>query len=160
MKDEKKEYVKWSDTYSMGIKIIDEQHKGLLDFVNDLFNHSTGNEKEERAYFKKVIDQAVQYIKEHFATEEKMMLATKFPGYAEHKKVHDEFTLTVVQSVKDFESGKRLVLVKFAYFLKDWVLTHIAIMDAQYAAYFKKIATRKADGKLSITKDDIEVKEA
>jgi hemerythrin len=154
MKEEIK-YVKWSDTYSMGIKIIDDQHKGLLDFVNDLFNHSTGNERDELAYFKKVIHQAVQYIKEHFATEEKMMIATKFPGYTEHKKVHDAFTLTVVQSVKDFESGKRLVLVKFAYFLKDWVLTHIAVMDVQYATYFKKIATRKADGKLSIAKEDV-----
>jgi hemerythrin len=148
------EHVTWSDSYSMGIKLIDDQHKGLLDFVNDLFNHSTGNERDERAYFTVVIHQAVQYIKEHFATEEKMMIATKFPGYTEHKKTHDEFTLTVVHSVKDFESGKRLVLAKFAHFLKDWVLTHIAVMDVQYATYFKKIATRKADGKLSISKEE------
>jgi hemerythrin len=150
-------HVAWSDSYSIGIKIIDDQHKGLLEFVNDLFNHSTGQEWEEREYFKDVIHQAVQYIKEHFATEEKMMIGTKFPGYAEHKKAHDEFTLTVIQSVKDFESGKPFVLVKLANFLKDWILTHIAIMDAQYAAYFKKIATRKADGRLTITKEDIEL---
>jgi hemerythrin len=154
MKDEEKEYVKWSDTYSMGIKLIDDQHKGLLDFVNDLLNHSTGNEKEERIYFKKVIQQAVQYIQVHFATEEKMMLATKFPGYKEHKRTHDEFTLTVVQSAEDFKSGKKRVLSKFACFLRDWVLTHIAVMDVQYAAYFKKIATREADGTLSIAMED------
>jgi hemerythrin len=139
----------------MGVKLIDDQHKGLLDFVNDLFNHASGNEREERAYFALVVQQAVQYIKEHFQAEEKLMIGTKFPGYAEHKKVHDAFTLTVVKSVKDFESGKRLVLEKFAYFLKDWVLSHIAVMDRQYADYFKKIATRKEDGKLSITKADI-----
>jgi hemerythrin len=139
----------------MGIKLIDDQHKGLLDFVNDLFNHSTGNEWEERAYFKEVIDKAVQYIKLHFQTEEKLMISTKFSGYAEHKKAHDDFTLMVVKSVKDFESGKRLVLDKFARFLKDWVLAHVAVVDRQYADYFKKIATRKADGKLSITKEDL-----
>jgi hemerythrin len=150
-----KEHVTWSNSYSMGIKIIDDQHKGLLDFVNDLFNHSTGDEAEERAYFKEVIQQAVQYIKEHFQTEEKFMISTKYPGYADHKKAHDEFTLTVIKSVKDFESGKRLVLEKFAYFLKDWVLSHIGVMDRQYALYFRKIATYKADGKLSVTKADI-----
>jgi len=150
-----KNHVEWSDSYSMGVKLIDDQHKGLLDFVNDLFNHATGKEDEERAYFSEVIQQAVQYIKIHFQAEEKLMIGTKFPGYAEHKKVHDEFTLTVVKSVKDYESGKRLVLEKFAYFLKDWVLTHVAVMDRQYADYFRKIATRKADGKLSITKEDI-----
>jgi len=150
-----KEHVTWSNTYSMGVKIIDDQHKGLIDFVNDLFNHSTGNEAMERVYFTEVIQQAVQYIKDHFKTEEKLMQGTKFPGFPEHKKAHDEFTLTVVKSVKDFESGKRLVLEKFAYFLKDWVLTHIAVMDRQYADYFKKIATRKDNGKLSITKADV-----
>jgi hemerythrin len=139
----------------MGVKLIDDQHKGLIDFINDIFNHASGNERDERAYFALVIQQAVQYIKEHFQAEEKLMLGTKFPGYVEHKKVHDEFTLTVVKSVKDFEAGKRLVLEKFAYFLKDWVLTHIAVMDRQYADYFRKIATRKADGKLSITNADL-----
>ncbi|MCL1928039.1 MAG: bacteriohemerythrin [Treponema sp.] len=148
-------HVSWSDSYSMGIKIVDDQHKGLLDFVNELFAHATGNEEEERAWFKEVIQQAVQYIKEHFTTEEKYMKATRFPGFDEHKKTHDEFTLTVVKSVKDFETGKRLVLEKFAYFLKDWVLSHVAVMDRQYSDYFRKIATRKADGKLTITASDL-----
>ena len=151
----KDNHVTWSDNYSMGIKIIDDQHKGLLDFVNELFNHSSGREDEERAYFKDVIQVVVSYIKSHFATEEKYMLTTKFPGYIQHKKVHDDFILTVVKSIKDFEAGKRLVLEKFAYFLKDWVLSHVAGQDVLYAQYFKKIATRKADGKLSITAADL-----
>jgi len=150
-----KDWVTWLNSYSMGVKMIDDQHKGLIDIVNDLFAHSSGNEEEEREFFSEVIDQAVQYIKEHLHAEEKLMIGTKFPGYAEHKKVHEEFTLAVVQSAKDFQAGKRLVLKKFAYFLKDWVLGHIAVMDRQYADYFRKIATRKADGKLSITKSDI-----
>jgi hemerythrin len=152
---EKAEHLKWSNTYSMGIKLIDDQHKGLMDFVNELFNHSTGDEENEREYFKSVIGHAVNYIKNHFSTEEKYMLATKFPGYGEHKKVHEEFVLTVVKSVKDFEAGKRLVLLNFTNFLKDWVLTHIAVMDVKYSEYFRKIATRKADGKLSITLEDL-----
>jgi hemerythrin len=151
----RKEQVAWSNSYSMGIKRIDDQHKGLLDFVNELFNHATGDEYEERTYFYKVIQQALQYVKIHFSTEEKIMIATKFPGYGEHKKVHDEFTQTVAESIQDFKEGKKLVLEKFANFLKDWVLSHIAVMDAQYAGYFRQIATRKADGKLSITKADV-----
>jgi hemerythrin len=139
----------------MGVKEIDEQHKGLLNFVNELFDHSTGDEIDEKSYFKEVIQQAVQYIKNHFATEERYMIATKYPGYAAHKKTHDSFTLTVLNSVKEYESGKRLVLEKFAYFLKDWILSHVAVMDKQYSDYFWKIATRKADGKLSITSADM-----
>ena len=143
-------HVSWSDSYSMGIRLIDDQHKGLLNFVNDLFTHATGNEEEERIWFREVIQQAVRYINVHFSTEERFMRVTRFPGFIEHKKAHDDFKFTVVKSVKDFEAGKRLVLEKFAYFLKDWILTHVAVMDRQYSDYFRKIAIRDSDGKLVI----------
>jgi hemerythrin len=152
----KSQLVTWSPTYSVGIKLIDDQHKGLLNLVNDLFNHVIGDEEAERAYFQKVIQQAVQYVKVHFATEEKIMIHTNFPGYAEHKKAHDAFVLTVVENIRDFEAGKKFTLSGFTKFLKEWVLTHIAIMDKQYFAYFKQIATRKADGRLSINSADVQ----
>ena len=46
-------------------------------------------------------------------------------------------------------------LLSFTNFLKDWILTHIAISDKQYFEYFRKIATRKNDGSLSISIEDI-----
>lgn len=149
------ELVSWSPTFSVGVKLIDDQHKGLLNLVNDMFNHVIGNEEAERAYFKKVIQQAVQYVKVHFATEEKIMTHTRFPGYAEHKKAHDAFVLTVVENIREFESGNKFTLSGFTKFLKEWILTHIAIMDKQYFTYFKQIATRKADGKLSINQSNV-----
>jgi hemerythrin len=139
----------------LGIKQIDDQHKGLLDIVNDLFNHTSKSEAEERAYFREVIGNVVSYAKAHFVTEERYLRATKFPDYENHKKSHEEFILTVVKAVSDYEKGKRLVLRNFANFLRNWILSHIAISDTKYSEYFRKIATRKADGKLSITIEDI-----
>jgi hemerythrin len=147
--------VTWSSTFSVGVRSIDNQHKGLLDLVNDMYNHVVGDEKAERAYFKKVIDKVVEYVKVHFATEEKILKAIKFRGYAEHKRAHDSFILKVIENIRDYEDGKRVTLASFTHFLKDWILTHIAIMDKQYFEYFKQVATRKADGKLSITAKDI-----
>ena len=142
-------YVTWSDKYSVGIKLLDDQHKGLLDFVNDLFNHATGNADEEHAYFQGVIQQAKQYISEHFVTEEECMVATNFPGYVEHKMAHDKFKFAVVRSVNEFNAGKILTLSNFANFLKDWISSHVDMMDKQYGLYFKKIAAIKKDGKLN-----------
>jgi hemerythrin len=142
-----KDYIIWSDTYSVGIQLIDDQHKGLIDITNNLFNHVTGNEEEERAFFDGVVQQALDYVKNHFVTEEKCMLATKFPGYSEHKRTHDEFTLTVIKSVNESRNGKSPPLEKFAEFLKEWILSHIAVMDKQYSHYYKKISAIKPDGK-------------
>ena len=152
---QKSELVTWSPTFSVGVKIVDDQHKELVALINDMFNHVTGKESEEREYFTKIIQEAVRYVKVHFHTEEKIMIHTQFPGYTEHKKAHDTFVLTVVENVRNFETGKRLILSDFTRFLKEWVLTHIAIMDKQYFDYFKQIATRKSDGKLSINQSDV-----
>ncbi|MCL2208988.1 MAG: hemerythrin family protein [Treponema sp.] len=126
---------------------MDDQHKGLINITNDLFNHATENEEEERTYFDGVVQQALDYVKNHFVTEEKCMLALKFPGYHEHKKTHDEFTFTVIKNINEFKTGKTLVLEKFADFLKEWILSHIAVMDKQYSQYFRKISAIKPDGK-------------
>jgi hemerythrin len=149
------EMISWSQHFSVGVKLIDNQHKELLNLVNDMFSHAVGDEHAEREYFQKVIQNAIQYVKVHFQTEEKIMIHTNFPGYAEHKKSHDSFVLAVVDSVRDFEAGKRLTLHDFSKFLKEWILTHIAIMDKQYFSYFKRIATRKSDGTLSINQSDV-----
>lgn len=151
----KAELIKWSSTFACGVRVIDDQHKGLVNLVNELFNHITGNEKEELEYFNKVINEAVKYVKVHFETEEKIMRATSFSGYAEHKRAHESFILNVVYNVKEYQETKRISLGTFTKFLKEWILSHVAVMDKQYFEYFSKIATRKADGKLSITPEDV-----
>jgi hemerythrin len=83
------------------------------------------------------------------------MQATKYSGYNEHKKEHESFVAAVAQNIKDYQEGKRLTLSSFTKYLKDWILSHIAVMDKQYFEYFKKLASRKADGKLSINSDDV-----
>jgi hemerythrin len=149
----KSELVTWSPTFSVGVKLIDEQHQELLKITNDLFNHCVGDEETERAYLKKVIKAVVDYVKVHFSTEEKIMRQTEFPGYAEHKREHDAFVLTVVEQIRDI-GEKKFSLISFTRFLKNWILTHIAVSDKQYAAHLKKTAARKDGGHLSITGED------
>jgi len=146
--------VTWSQTFSVGVKVIDDQHKELLELVNDMYNHIVGDEKAEKAFFKKIVKKTVNYIKVHFSTEEKILKAVKFQGYAEHKRAHDSFIFKVIENVRDYEDGKRVTLTSITHFLKDWILTHIAIEDKQYFEYFKQVAARKADGRQSLAEED------
>ena len=147
---QKVEYVKWCDSYCLGIKVIDDQHKQLLDFVNELSNHPAKDEIEDSLFFRKIITQVVDYIKTHFASEEGIMLATGYPGYADHVVHHKNFILNVIKSVKEYEAGKRLVLSKFSHYMRSWVLSHIAIVDAKYIDYYRHIAIISPDGSLLI----------
>jgi len=143
MNNTKFDLITWSNTFACGIKLIDDQHKHLVDLVNDMFRHVTGNEEQEHVYFNKVIQEAVKYIKTHFTTEEKIMMATNFSGYAEHKRAHDNFIYTVAKNISESATLKRISLYSFTKFLKDWILSHIAVMDKQYFVHLKIVATSK-----------------
>lgn len=155
MRKHKHDFIAWSDTFACGIKIIDDQHRELIDLINDMYSHVSSDEEMERKFFFKIANGAVRYIRVHFATEEKIMLAANFSGYKEHKMIHDEFVKTVTDSILAFSAGKRLSLHFLTRFLKDWVLSHIAVKDKQYFYHLRRSATRKANGKLSIRFADL-----
>ena len=148
------EMITWNKALKSGIETIDEQHKELFDIINIMFGN-VGNEEMERQCFKKVIERALLYIKLHFETEEKIMLITKFKGYEEHKKIHDNFILAVAKSVQDFKNRGEFSLFDFSMFFRDWLLSHIAVMDKKYFNHFKKAAALKPDGKLNIAAEDL-----
>jgi len=143
MKKEYTELIKWSDRFSCGIKLIDDQHKELVILVNEMFNHVAGNEIQENEYINEIIHKTIKYIKIHFVTEEKLMLAAKIPGYAAHKKAHARFIITVVDAINDYNAGKRFNLYAFTKFLKEWILSHIALMDKQYFGQIKILPAEK-----------------
>ncbi|MDR2516162.1 MAG: bacteriohemerythrin [Spirochaetaceae bacterium] len=134
--------VKWEDAYSVGVTLIDDQHKELIRMTNEL---ALGVEKggaDAEVFFMKVIQGAVKYVKTHFTTEEIIMERLKFPDYLPHKKEHENFVAEVLRDVKAFEEGKKLVPLEFAKFLQNWVLNHIAKSDKKYAAFFDELRAR------------------
>jgi hemerythrin len=75
-----------------------------------------------------------------------MLENIKYPRLAEHKKEHEDFVLKMVGDVQSFQGGRKFVPNNFVRFLKDWVLSHIAISDTQYAKYIRDL---KKQGRLS-----------
>jgi hemerythrin len=139
--------VKWDDKYSVGIPLIDEQHKELIRLTNDLYQGCLEGDDAARDYFFSAVRGAMDYVKHHFSAEEKIMENVQYPNLAEHKKQHEDFVLKMVEDVKSFQGGKKFVPNNFVRFLKDWILSHIAIADARYASYIMDLKKR---GKLEI----------
>ncbi|MCL2069810.1 MAG: bacteriohemerythrin [Treponema sp.] len=124
-----KNFVEWEDRFSIGVPLIDSQHKQLIAATNELYKACLSNDEYAREQFRTTVREAVAYVKHHFSTEEQIMEKVAFPGMAEHKKIHAEFALEVLRNVEEFEKGQKFVPNQFVRFLKDWVLSHIAVID-------------------------------
>jgi len=128
----------WTDRLLCGIMIIDEQHKELVDLINQMSSGIAVDNIQRHDYLNIVAKKIIRSVKNHFATEEKIMFVTKFPEYAEHKEEHDNFARVVTESILDYQTGKRLSLSDFIRFFADWVLSHITSMDKKYFDFLKK----------------------
>ena len=128
-------YVEWDDKFSVGIPLVDNQHKRLVEMTNMLHEACILNSEAALIQFNETASEMVLYVNQHFTTEEQLMERTNFPGLAEHKKMHAEFVKELLTDVEAVKSGKKLIPNNFVKFLRDWVLSHIAIYDSKLGAY-------------------------
>jgi hemerythrin len=134
-----KTVVAWSNAYSVGVKLIDDQHKGLIDLTNDFAEICEKGGGAVEIYFMKVVQAAVKYVKTHFTTEEIIMDRLHYPDFLAHKKEHEDFVAEVLKEVKEFEAGQKLAPLAFVNYLQQWVLNHIAKSDKKYGLFFDEL---------------------
>ncbi|MCL1865255.1 MAG: bacteriohemerythrin [Spirochaetes bacterium] len=139
--------VTWHDSYSVGIKVIDEQHMALIKLTNKLFaSCMSGHERSQAdSIFLQVINEVVDYVGYHFSTEERIMEKINYPEYKAHKKEHVSFVKEVLIKVEEFNFGRNNTALTFVYYLRDWILQHIAVNDKKLGSY---ILEKKRSGEL------------
>jgi hemerythrin len=131
--------VEWSDRYRTGISLIDDQHKKLIDMTNALYMGCLEGGEPANVYFRKTVHEAVDYVRFHFTTEEKILERINYPETAAHKKEHENFIKEILLQVQAFQAGKKFVPHMFVRYLRDWILTHIAVSDNLYALYLTEM---------------------
>jgi hemerythrin len=141
--EEDKVVVEWNERYSLGIPKIDEQHKELLRLTNELYAACLNDDNEAKEQFKNTISALVHYVSEHFSAEERLLERVKYPKYAEHKAEHESFVKKMLEQVSCFKEGKSFVPNNFVRYLKDWILSHIAVSDKHYATYIFALKREK-----------------
>ncbi|GHV44313.1 hemerythrin [Spirochaetia bacterium] len=136
--------VEWDNRYAIGIPLIDDQHKELIQLTNELYKSCLAGDEAARANFGTAVKGTVDYVKYHFSAEEKILENVKYPEIGEHKRQHEVFVKQVLEDVQNFQEGKKFVPNVFVRFLKDWILSHIAVMDTQYAKYIQNLKKQGA----------------
>ena len=129
--------VAWDDSFSVGFKPIDDQHKVLVNMTNDLFSACKGDIVAADLAFLEIIKKALDYAETHFADEEEYLSEANYPHLDEQKEQHEVFVEEIQKTIDEFEAGN-IEPVYFARYLKKWLLNHIAVYDKRYAPYLAK----------------------
>jgi len=126
----------WSDSMSVGVKVLDDDHKKLVGLVNELHDGILGGQRKEALAH--VLDELVKYTKTHFGREEVLFEKTKYPAAAEHKKHHDELLVKAGELQARYKDGMTSMLsLETMSFLKSWLNHHISGEDKRYTSHFK-----------------------
>jgi hemerythrin len=125
----------WNDRYLVGIQLIDDQHRELLRLIDNFYLGCSKDDETAKTTFKLTVHGLISYIKYHFATEEQLLERIKYPDISAHKRQHAEFTRDILERIDNFERGKTFSPRCFIRYVRDWILTHMALIDKKYATY-------------------------
>ncbi len=128
----------WNNSYSVGVKTIDQQHSGLFAIVNEL--HTAMMKGQAKTVIGPLLDKLLKYTVEHFAFEESMMAAANYPGLATHRAHHADLTRQVKDFMTRYKRGDSALNIELLRFLSNWLTQHIQHEDKQYAPWFKRHA--------------------
>lgn len=121
----------WSKDYSVGVHVLDEQHKKIVSEINKLIDlRENGGANSAAA---NVISNLITYAIEHLSAEEDILIDADYPGfeahYALHQKYRDGFFSMVANP--DNTTDDKL------QFLKGWWEHHILEDDMKYKPFLK-----------------------
>ena len=117
--------------YGTNVGFADEEHKVLFDKLNKLYDLATTG--AERSAIGAQLDDLIAYVVEHFAHEEKEMLAKNYSGYDRHNEEHVAFVGIAGGLQTKFHAGEADVTEEVGQLIKGWLDNHIPTFDTAYA---------------------------
>ena len=128
--------VTWTESLSVGVKSIDDQHTVLFNTINDL--HDAMMKGHARAKVGELLCRLLAYTHNHFSGEEAIMEEAKYPGLATHRLEHRKLTKQVEEYVDRYKQGDLTLSVDLADFLSGWLKNHIQDRDQSYRPWLNE----------------------
>lgn len=116
--------LQWNQRYSVGHPAVDHEHRELIDLINTL--HAAlraGGGAGAEGFF----GDLYRAVSSHFALEEQLMRAHRYPEYAGHKQEHE----ALLDEIRDMMDQGDVADEEIARRLDAWFGGHFAGHDAR-----------------------------
>ena len=130
-------FIGWNDRLLVGVAEIDDDHRCLLDMLNDLYDAI--RQKRNKEMVGKLLEDLVDYTRYHFSREEGMFGA----DYAEanqHRAEQENFVAWITEMRSRFIKGSAAApSLEVVNYLRDWLFDHILGSDQRLGAYLNGV---------------------
>ncbi len=137
------DFITWNEEkMGLGIKLIDDQHKELLNIINEL--STSINENTQHRDILKIIERLIIYADYHFYTEEELFDKFNYEDTYNHKKEHSIFVeefIEIKNKISRDKSYKDKTAIELSEhvlkYIIDWFTNHVVGSDKKFVKLFK-----------------------
>jgi len=129
-------HIEWKKEWECGNKIIDRQHKELVEYGNSLLFMKISNYESNKVLNQ--IDKLLTHVDAHFKYEEQVLLEVNYPHYEEHAEIHKNILDKAIELKKIFLDGRLNTTSFISFVMDDMVIGHMIGEDAKYFSYTSK----------------------
>nr|WP_302597221.1 bacteriohemerythrin [uncultured Cellulosilyticum sp.] len=131
--------IQWKESYRIGVDIIDEQHKKLFDLAEEAEEMLELPEHSDKFdEIVEIVNELRDYVKYHFAEEEKILFEIQYSKFFKHKVAHNDFVDYIykldMDEIDRHQNDKILELLRA---LNDWLVEHVLVEDRQWSEVYK-----------------------
>ena len=140
-------FVNWKYEWSLGVELIDQQHRDLAVVFNRigelyLSNDSSLNFDQRSSQLQEQLNMFYVMVKEHFNGEDALMLEVNYPGYNEHAREHLMLLAELRNYIRQVEEELDNINIGILSSLKSWFISHIVGSDKEFSVFFQAYSKR------------------
>ena len=125
----------WDDSCKTGITEIDQDHKVLIDLINDLYEAM--QDGSGGALLLPIFSALKHYTETHFAKEEGYMVECDVPDQENHFQEHRMMVEKLADLERRHRKGEAAISLQTLTFLRDWLKNHICAVDQAMASQLR-----------------------
>ncbi len=125
----------------MSVEQMQQTHEEEIKILNEIDKLATGCAMGNGQWgdLEKKLDEYIAHVKEHFASEERLMEAYNFPSDEMHKMAHDMFLADLQYATRHWkEFGNINKIVDFVRKTPEWLVMHVNSVDAPTADFIAR----------------------
>jgi hemerythrin len=129
-------FMEWNEKLSVGVAALDDDHKKLIEIINQLHDGIEAGHKKET--LGAVLDHLEDFTSSHLPREEELLVQTLYKDAVMHKWEHANFVKQIQGVRARFTKAPSAMLdLQLMSLLQNWMLTHLQGSDRKYVPHLK-----------------------